>query len=179
VTTFYLARPRPPRSGFSCAGYHDHDLQGRWDALKSELEAELNAIADDVVTEYADALRPHQEECRRLAWEVNHLREEVQMVFAKMLADMNERAGDDILIPLVEFRSEREIVEHPDPLFDSTRGYLEQIARYKIFQGRDEAWAARKWAKRALHAKKKRAETKVADRDFCMLESRAGEGAAP
>jgi hypothetical protein len=104
--------------------YHDHDLQGRWDALKSELEAELDAIADDVITEYADALRPHQEECRRLAWEVNHLREEVQMVFAKMLADMNERAGDDILIPLFEFRSEREIVEHPDPLFDSTRGYL-------------------------------------------------------
>jgi hypothetical protein len=128
--------------------HHDHDLQGRWDALTSELEAELGTIADDVATEYADALRPHQKECRRLAWEVNHLREEVRMVYAKMLADMNERAGQGILNPLFEFESEREIVEHPDPLFDSTRDYLEQIAKYKIFQGRDEAYGARQRAKR-------------------------------
>ena len=98
-------------------------------------------------------------------------------------------AGEGILNPLFEFESEREIVEHPDPLFDSTRDYLEQIAKYKIFQGRDEAYGARQRAKRALHAKKKRAEKKDATakaaaesppaRNLGMLESRSEEGAGP
>jgi hypothetical protein len=159
--------------------YHDHDLQGRWDALKSEREAELGAIAAGVAAEYADALRPHRAECRRLAWEPNRLRDEVQMVYAKMLGEITERAGDVALTPLFEFRSEREIAEHPDPLFDTARDYMEQIARYKIFQGKDEAFDARRRAKRALHAKKKRAEKKAGDRDASMPKSRAEEGAAP
>jgi hypothetical protein len=112
------------------------------------------------------------------------------MVYAKTIADINERTGDDILAPLFEFRSEREIVEHPDPLFDSTRDYLGQINRYRLFQGRDEAWAVRQRAKRALRAKEKRAEKKdaaacnaVAEsavaRDLGMLESRGDEAPPP
>jgi hypothetical protein len=169
--------------------YHDHDLQGRWDELLNERRSAIALIADEVAVEYADALRPHREECRRLAWEANHLREEVRMVFAKMIADINERS-DDILNPLFEFRSEREIVDHPDPLFDSTRDYTTQIDRYKLFQGRDEAWAARRRVKRALHAKKKRAEKKGAAaqaaeadsagaRDSSMPRSRGDEARPP
>ena len=167
--------------------YHDHDLQGSWDELLNERRSAIELIADEIAGEYASALEPHRAECRRLAWEANHLREEVRMVYAKMLADINERTDDDILAPLFEFRSEREIVEHQDPLFDSARDYLEQINRYKLFQGRDEAWAVRQRAKRALHAKKKRAEKKgnaacaaesAVARDSSMPGSR-GDEAAP
>lgn len=97
-----------------------------------------------------------------------------------MAAEMTSRAeADDSLQPLDEFRSQRNIVEIPDPLYDSLRSYEEQIARYKLFQGRDGAWDQRQRAKRAAHARKKRAEKKGADRDSSMPESRAEEGAAP
>jgi hypothetical protein len=164
--------------------YHDHDLQGRWDSLLSERRIALAAIATGVHAEYADALRLYQEEYARLAWDANDLRGRARMVFAKMAAGLAESAAD-VLNPLFAFGSEREIAEHPDPLFDSTRTYFEQVDRYKLFQGRDEPWAARKRAKRALAAKASRAKKRGVDsagngaeaRDLGMLESR--DGGAP
>ena len=102
--------------------------------------------------------QPYRDELLRLAWEANHLRENVRMVYGKMIADINDRTGDDLLSPLLEFRSEREIAEHPDPLFDSGRTYEEQIAKYKFFKGRDQEWAARHREKRRLKAKEDRAK---------------------
>jgi hypothetical protein len=158
--------------------YYDHDLQGRWNALLIERRRAISAIAADVRGEYAAALWPYQAERDRLAWEANDLRQKARLVFAKMIADISDRTGDDILDPLLEFASEREIVEHPDPLFDSTRDYEEQIARYKLFQGKDEAFDARRRAKRATKERERRAGEK-AKRASSMPEARAEKGAAP
>ena len=100
----------------------------------------------------------------------------MRLVFAKIIADIIDRTGDDILEPLLEFASERKIVEHHDPLFDSGRTYADQIARYKLFQGKDEAFAARYRAKRALATKTFRAKKKAkadADRVTSMPKTRA------
>ncbi len=155
--------------------YNDHDLQGRWNALLIERRRAIGAIAADVRREYAAALSPYRAERDRLAWEANDLRQKVRLVFAKMIADISDRTGDDILDPLLEFVSEREIVEHPDPLFDSTRDYEEQIARYKLFQAKDEAFDVRRRAKRASKERARRAHKK-AKRAAGMPETRDEEG---
>jgi hypothetical protein len=157
--------------------YHDHDLQGRWNALLIERRRAIGAIAADVRREYAAALSPYRAERDRLAWEVNDLRQKVRLVFAKMIEDISDRTGRDILDPLLEFVSEREIIKHPDPLFDSTRDYEEQIARYKLFQGKDEAFDMRRRAKRASKERERRAGKK-AKRAAGMPETRAELGGA-
>jgi hypothetical protein len=149
--------------------YYDHDLHDRWVRECADVEAAIFDMTAEVRAEYAE-----------IAFAASDLRNRIELLFAKMAAEITSRAeATETLQPLDEFKSEREIVEHPDPLYDSLRPYEEQIAKYKLFQGRDGAWNDRQRAKRAAHARKKRAEKKASDRDSGMLESRAEEGVAP
>jgi hypothetical protein len=75
--------------------YHDHDLSDRWAGECADIENTIFDATAEVRAEYAEALRPYREQCERLAFEVNDLRDRLLMVFGKMTADMTERCGSD------------------------------------------------------------------------------------
>jgi acyl carrier protein phosphodiesterase len=161
--------------------YFDHTLQERWDSLVGERRDALDAIVADVHAEYEEHLAPHRAEYQRLAWETNHLRVQVGMVFAKMTADMAARAAEAGL--LADFSvADREADEDEDPLYDSRRDYFAQLDRYKLFQGHTAEREDRCRAKRALQSRvdraKKKAATNAAERDASIPMSR-GNGGAP
>ena len=61
--------------------------------------------------------------------------DDVRQKASDLLARMRERLEEQqsvFELPEIEFEAD----EDPDPLFDSRRGYLDQLARYKRFQGK-------------------------------------------
>jgi hypothetical protein len=120
--------------------YFDTSLGRRVAAVEVELRAELSAINQDVERHHAEAL-----ERLRVQWQAiqQRIRAELQawndrarQVWQSMTEALNANAPDFDAITWPEPILED---EDPEPLFDSRRDYLEQMAVYKRHQGRAPA----------------------------------------
>jgi hypothetical protein len=120
--------------------YFDTSLERRVAAVDVELRAELSAINQDVERHHAEAL-----ERLRVQWQAiqQRVRAERQawndragQVWQSMTKALNARAPD---IAAVTWPEPIPGDEDPEPLFDSRRDYLEQMAVYKRHQGRAPA----------------------------------------
>jgi hypothetical protein len=121
--------------------YFDHDLQERWREECANVETAVATMTDEVREEFADALRPHQQEYEEIACQAAAARETLLMVFAKLVEEMERRVKDEeLLAPLNNFKSEHEPDEDDDALSDSERTYDEQQARSKF----PRPWALRR-----------------------------------
>jgi hypothetical protein len=113
----------------------EHDDEVRRE--EAAFEDELDAINEEVQAELADELAALDAEEGRLRGLCRTLEEQTRELFARIKARLAERKPS-FEPPTIEFTAD----EDPDPLFDSRRCYLDQLASYKRFQNKTESDAA-------------------------------------
>ncbi len=117
--------------------YYDSSLDERVDEVKTALQADLGTIEDGVLGAYGAELEALKEEheARRSAFaaQMEGYRERLQGVWQAMRRDLRESLPDlrDYAVPQAD-----EAAEIGEGLYNSQRDYLEQIAAYKVFQGK-------------------------------------------
>ena len=118
--------------------YYDPTLSWRIYDAKSLLRNELEDIQTDVYSEYDAQIKAIEDEYSQIAAEFTQrltgINERVSAVWQAISDDLDAKMPDvndyDVPEPLLAD-------EKPSALYDSKRGYLEQIACYKAFQGKD------------------------------------------
>jgi len=121
--------------------YHDHTLEERLREAEASVTADLMAINETVHPRNEDELEELRAEldsiCEPLR-EVNRQlaawRQKVEAIHEAIRQEL-EDAAPDLEDPSL-WPEPAAGDEHPDPLFDSTRDYLEQIEAYKRAQGK-------------------------------------------
>jgi hypothetical protein len=127
--------------------YYDHGLQERIDETESEVDEQLDQINDEVHAEHearVGALRDRHEalmaEYRaRVAALENQFRERFETLSedTKACLDTIKDSLDGRFdFDSIDWPEPDEGDEDDDPLFDSVRGYVEQVDRYKRHQGK-------------------------------------------
>ena len=117
--------------------YFDPNLDDRIDNVVAETQQSISAINRKVHAE-------HSAEIKRLAAEWTKIGKEyarqiaswqklANVVWQAVTNDLEAKSPD---IDEIEWPEPDEGDEDPDPLFDSTRDYVEQIGRYKEHQGK-------------------------------------------
>jgi hypothetical protein len=124
---------------------HDKDVRDQIDDLQTELddiEDEVHAEHEDEIAAFEDEIAELNEELEPLNARAADLHKRIKPVWQAMSEKLRERQPEpDIECP--EFDAD----EDDDPLYDSTRDYVEQIDRYKKFQ--DKPTARKQRARRA------------------------------
>jgi hypothetical protein len=127
--------------------YYDDTLQERIDAVESEVDDRLDEINAEVHAKHGMKIKSfctkHAAIVKELRARIKALNDDFRKQFQKLSGDMKP-CWDAILNSLdgrfdfdsIEWPEPKEGDEDPDPLFDSTRDYVEQIDRYKQHQGK-------------------------------------------
>jgi hypothetical protein len=113
--------------------YYDHDLQDRVDEEESRVSAELQAITQECVGRHTGPVDALREDYQRIVSELRSWQRRASPVWQKIVAALEKEAPDLSDHSWPEGNSGD---EHPEPLFDSFRGYVDQIDIYKRFQGK-------------------------------------------
>jgi hypothetical protein len=132
--------------------YHDPTLEERVEAAFCEafqpLSDEVEALNESVVPRYDEELNELREGLREITEALKPIREQLvpirkqaeawcqraERVYEAIAAELEEAAPE----PPDEIECPEPIEgdEHPDPLFDSRRSYVEQVDVYKAHQGK-------------------------------------------
>jgi hypothetical protein len=105
-----------------------------WEAAKWKAWSELDAASDTVRENFAEELAPFEARFQQLHANLAALLADVQPLYDRIRAALREEGNaipDD-----ADFPEPPEADEDPDPLYDSSRDYVEQIDRYKGHQGK-------------------------------------------
>jgi predicted nucleic acid-binding Zn ribbon protein len=113
--------------------YHDGDLNNRIEVAASTVQAEIDDITEAVHRRHAKALAELEAERRKVAEAIDRLAEKAEPILLKIEEDLEAEAPD---ADAFDWPEPKEGNEDDDPLFDSTRDYLDQIDRYKYHQGK-------------------------------------------
>jgi hypothetical protein len=131
--------------------YYDTGLDDRVEEVAHGFRRVLTDAHQEVVDRYADELTAIDRDYRSLREHVNPQLKAIAERFAAPFKDIAERYNalqEDIVAELevsmpdpdeVDWPEPCDGVEDDDPLFDSTRGYVEQIDRFKEHQGKPTA----------------------------------------
>ena len=118
--------------------YVDDTLDDRVDELAEEVEAGLAAEIEEinarVLAKHADKLAKLKRQWREIAESIMRWQRAAKPVWRAIAEELEAEAPeppDD-----VEWPEPDDGDEDVDPLFDSTRGYVEQLDRYKHHQGK-------------------------------------------
>jgi hypothetical protein len=118
--------------------YYDPTLQDRIDKAYQRLSDEVAAVENAVVLRYEDqvkahraALEPIQKQLDELRKQVAEWRKGIEPTYQAIAEDLKAEAPD---LDAIEWPEPADGAEHPNPLFDSRRSYLEQIEVYKRHQ---------------------------------------------
>lgn len=122
------------------ARYYDYTLERRVAEANQEVRAIARKVEESVIAD-------HEEDLASLKDDLDELTEQLESI-NQQIAEWRSRAdplyqqiADELEAKVAELDQidppePAEADEHPEPLFDSRRTYLEQIARYKAHQGR-------------------------------------------
>jgi hypothetical protein len=127
--------------------YYDDTLQERIDDIESDVDAELDEINDEAHARHRAKIKSLRDQHARLTKEVSKEVKAVQNKYYKQFKALNaeiKTVWDAITNSLdgrydfdsIDWPEPNEADEDDDPLFDSTRDYVEQIDRFKEHQGR-------------------------------------------
>ena len=140
--------------------YYDHTLDDRvnqafdeaFQRLSDEVDDLNNIVApryDDEIAELRDsletineALKPIRQQLEPIREQTRAWRQRVEQVYQQIAADLEAEVPD---LDDIKWPEPADGDEHPDPLFDSRRSYVDQIAVYKEHQGRPtekRAWGS-------------------------------------
>jgi len=113
--------------------YFDPDLAAETEAAGEEFAAELEEITESVHEEHREQLDELEEAWGEIAALIESWNERAQAVWHSIARNLLDAAPDPDNHAWPE---PREPDEDDDPLFDSTRDYVEQMDRYKQHQGK-------------------------------------------
>jgi len=119
--------------------YFDPDLAAETEAAAEEFAAELEEITDSVHEEHREQLDELEEAWGEIASLIESWNERAQAVWRSIARNLLDAAPDP---DDHDWPEAREPDEDDDPLFDSTRDYVEQMDRYKQYQGKSTTHAA-------------------------------------
>jgi hypothetical protein len=113
--------------------YYDNNLGGRIDDTASEAQDDLDNINTEVLERHADEIAALKVEHKKVVAAIAAFKKKATAVQNKIERDLEDEApdADDYSWPEPDDGDEDD-----DPLFDSTRDYVEQIDRYKRHQGK-------------------------------------------
>lgn len=117
--------------------YYDADLQRRNDQVAETVEEQLAEINRAVDEQYQRELKKLEADYRKIsaAYEQQRRRweQEAKPVYQRIAKTLDDRRPD---VHEFDWSQAVDSDEDPNPLFDSTRDYLEQIEAYKSYQGK-------------------------------------------
>lgn len=122
--------------------YHDDTLDDRIAEAASDVEAELDRINATVHRRHAKAIAEIRAERKKVHAAIAAFEKKARPVFKEIEEDLEAEAPD---IDDYEWPEPAEGDEDDDPLFNSTRDFIEQTDRYKAHQGKP---TASKWKSR-------------------------------
>jgi hypothetical protein len=111
--------------------YHDPDLDDRISDVAGEVEAELDTINSRIRKRHAKELAALEAERKKLAATIRAFEKKAKPVLRKIEKDLDAEAPD---IDAYDWPQPDDGDEDDDPLFDSTRDFIEQTDRYKEHQ---------------------------------------------
>lgn len=118
--------------------YYDKSLDERVLSEKSKLWSELDTLQESVYDKHAEDIKRVQDEYERISEEfeerISDLNSEIVAVWQAIKDELEENMPDIDDYPIPEAL---EAEEKPNALYDSKRSYLEQMASYKDFQGKE------------------------------------------
>ena len=120
-------------SGTEIERYYDDDLDGRIDDVVSDVQAELDDINAEVQRRHAKAIKALEAERKKVVAAITAFENKAKPVLRQIEHDLEAEAPD---VDSFEWPEPDDGDEDDDPLFDSTRDYVEQIDRYKEHQGK-------------------------------------------
>jgi hypothetical protein len=117
--------------------YYDDDLDARIDDIANDVQADLDAVNKTVHRRHAKAITALKTDHKALTAKINKLVKEFEKkanpILRKIEQDLEAEAPD---VNAYDWPEPDDGDEDDDPLFDSTREYLDQIERYKNHQGK-------------------------------------------
>jgi hypothetical protein len=113
--------------------YCDPDLVAATEAAAEEFASELESITEAVHEEHREQLDELEEDWAEIATSIESWNEQAQSVWRAITNDLLDATPDPADH---DWPEAREPDEDDDPLFDSTRDYVEQMDRYKQHQGK-------------------------------------------
>jgi hypothetical protein len=113
--------------------YHDPDLDNRISDVAGEVEAELDGINTKVRKRHAKALAALEAERKKLDASIRAFENKAKPVLRRIEKDLDAEAPD---VDAYDWPEPDDGDEDDDPLFDSTRDFIEQTDRYKEHQGK-------------------------------------------
>lgn len=117
--------------------FHDEELHLRVKECENNMQRHLDGIADDVRDEYREIFDDLAREYRQLREDIQDRVQGLNERTGRLMQDIEEElysrmpAYTDDILPEVE--SPGAMPE--EPLFDSSREYMDQLQHYKFFQG--------------------------------------------
>lgn len=113
--------------------YYDDDLADAIADVANEVETDLDEITERVHLKHAKAIAKAEAAHEKLQAAIEAYEEKVRPILEAIESDLDDEAPsvDDYDWPEVD-----EGDEDYDPLFDSTRDYVEQVDRFKEHQGK-------------------------------------------
>ena len=113
--------------------YYDADLDDRISDVAGEVEAELDTINTKVRKRHAKELAALEAERKKLAAGIKAFEKKAKPVLRRIEKDLEAEAPD---VDAYDWPEPDDGDEDDDPLFDSTRDFIEQTDRYKEHQGK-------------------------------------------
>jgi hypothetical protein len=113
--------------------YYDADLDDDVRDVAAEVETDLDAVNAAVSKKHAKAIAELEAEQKKLAAAIKAFEKKAKPILRKIEKDLEAEAPD---VDAYDWPEPDEGDEDDDPLFDSTRDYVEQIDRYKEHQGK-------------------------------------------
>jgi hypothetical protein len=127
------------------ARYYDDDLKQRISDTAAEIHAELDAANTEIYKRHAKAIAALEAERKKVLGAITTFEKKARPVLNKIKKELEAHAPD---VDDFDWPEPDEGDEDDDPLFDSTREYLDQIDRYKAHQGKATEAAPRKKPRR-------------------------------
>jgi hypothetical protein len=111
--------------------YYDGNLSQEIEDIAEDTQGDLDRITAEVRRRYAKDIAALEKDREKIAALIKAAEKKAQPILKKI-----ERDLDAAETPLPDWPEPRDGDEDEDPLFDSTRDYVEQMDRYKEHQGK-------------------------------------------
>ena len=107
--------------------YYNDTLGDEIAEVEGEAREEIERVTEEVHQRHAAVIQDLRDEHERVLAAVNAYRVKARPIFEAIRTDLEDEAPDSFDWPDGSFAA----AEDADPLFDSTRDYIEQVDRYK------------------------------------------------
>jgi predicted nucleic acid-binding Zn ribbon protein len=113
--------------------YYDDDLEDRISTVADEVQSDLDDVNEKARERHAKAIATLEAEQKKLAAAIKAFETKAKPILRKIEQDLEAEAPD---VDYYDWPEPDEGDEDDDPLFDSTREFVEQVDRYKEHQGK-------------------------------------------